>query len=62
MVQVGEDRFLPRAVQVAGNAPGGVALEGGLAQGERVVVQGALALQGEYERLAEGAAIGAGGV
>ncbi|MBS1766814.1 MAG: hypothetical protein JST05_05345 [Acidobacteria bacterium] len=61
-VQVGEGRFIPRSVQVDGETANGVALEGGLSRGDRVASQGALALEGEYARLAEGAEIGAGGV
>lgn len=61
-VAVGSGRFQPRAVEVAFPLDQAVALAGGLKQGEVVVVQGALTLQGEYARLAEGAAIGAGGV
>jgi len=61
-VQVGEDRFQRRSVTVAFPCEAGLVLDGGLAKGDRVVVKGALELQGEYGRLAEGAAIGAGGV
>ena len=61
-VEAGDGRFAPRVVQVAHETADGVALDGGLAKGDRVVVQGALALQGEYARLSEGAEIGAGGV
>lgn len=61
-VAVGPDRYSPRSVTVAFSAGPSVALAGGVRTGEAVVVQGALALQGEYARLAEGAAIGAGGV
>lgn len=61
-VSVAPGRFQPRTVEVAFPMAQSVALAGGLKQGEPVVVRGALALQGEYARLAEGAAIGAGGV
>lgn len=61
-VAVAPGRFAPRPVAVAFEAGPSVALAGGLRKGEAVVVQGALALQGEYSRLAEGTAIGAGGV
>jgi hypothetical protein len=61
-VQVEADRFQPRKVAVAFPATEGLVLEGGLAKGDRVVTQGALAVQGEYARVAEGAEIGAGGV
>ncbi|HEX9010079.1 MAG TPA: hypothetical protein VF804_06915, partial [Holophagaceae bacterium] len=61
-VAVARDRYAPRPVAVAFEAGPSVALAGGLRKGEAVVVQGALALQGEYARLAEGTAIGAGGV
>lgn len=61
-VAVGPGRFQPRAVAVAFPLAQAVALAGGLRKDEPVVVQGALALQGEYARLAEGSAIGAGGV
>lgn len=56
------DRFVPRPVAVAFETGPSVVLAGGLGRGERVVVQGTLALQGEYARLREGSAIGAGGV
>jgi len=61
-VQVGEGRFQPRPVTVAFPCEAGLVLERGLQKGDRVVVQGALELHGEFGRLSEGAAIGAGGV
>lgn len=61
-VQTGEDRFEPRRVEVAFPLQDGLVLSGELQKGERVVSQGALALQGEFARLAEGSEIGAGGV
>lgn len=61
-IQTGEGRFQPRSVTIAFPGEAGLVLGGGLAPGDRVVVKGALELQGEYGRLAEGAAIGAGGV
>ncbi|HTL97448.1 MAG TPA: hypothetical protein VL181_01465, partial [Holophagaceae bacterium] len=54
--------FEPRQVEVAFAMGDKIALASGLRKGERVVMQGALAMQGEYARLAEGAEIGAGGV
>lgn len=54
--------FQPRAIKVAFASGDGVVLASGLAKGDQVVLQGALALQGDYARLAEGAEIGAGGV
>ena len=61
-VQIGEGRFQPRSVTVAFPCAAGLVLEQGLQKGDRVVVQGALELHGEFGRLSEGAAIGAGGV
>lgn len=61
-VEVGPGRFEPRAVAVAFSLDESVALAGGLKKDEPVVLRGALALHGEYARLAEGTAIGAGGV
>ena len=61
-VEVGEGRFEPRAVEVAFTSGDGLVLGSGVAKGDRVVMQGALAVQGEYTRLATGAAIGVGGV
>ena len=61
-VQVGEGRFEPRAVDIAFTTEDGIVLRSGVAKGDRLVVQGALSVQGEFARLAEGAAIGAGGV
>ncbi|HEX9082612.1 MAG TPA: hypothetical protein VF768_10055 [Holophagaceae bacterium] len=61
-VQVGEGRFQPRSVTPAFPLGDSLVLSAGLKPGEAVVVNGALALEGEYARLAEGKAIGAGGV
>jgi len=61
-VDLGGGRFVPRVVEVAFPTELGLALVGGLTKGDRVVVQGVLALQGEFDRRAEGVAIGAGGV
>ncbi|HET8901994.1 MAG TPA: hypothetical protein VFM84_08670, partial [Holophagaceae bacterium] len=61
-VEAGDGRFQLREVEVAFASADGVVLAGGLKKDERVVVQGALAMQGEYARLSEGAEIGAGGV
>lgn len=61
-IQVGAGRFQRRTVQIAFPCEAGLALASGLAKGDRVVVRGALELQGEYGRLAEGGRIGAGGV
>lgn len=61
-IQVGDGLFEPREVTVAATGGGRTALAAGLSGGETVVRQGALGLQGEYARLAEGQAIGAGGV
>lgn len=61
-VEVGPGRFEPRTVAVAFTLDEAVALAGGLKKDEPVVLRGALALRGEYARVVEGAAIGAGGV
>ena len=61
-VETGKDRFEPRAVSIAFPSQDGIVLSSGVASGDRVVIQGGLSMQGEYARLAEGAAIGAGGV
>ncbi|HET6331284.1 MAG TPA: hypothetical protein VFF76_10910 [Holophagaceae bacterium] len=61
-VESGDGLFQPREVEVAFATGDDVVLAGGLKKNEQVVSQGALAMQGEYARLAEGAAIGAGGV
>lgn len=61
-VAVAQGRFMPRPVTVAFGTGPSVALAGGLRKGEAVVIQGALNLQGEYARVVEGSAIGAGGV
>ena len=60
-LQSAPGRFQRRPVTVAFTGGPDLVLEQGLAPGDPVVVQGALELQGEYARLAEGAAIGAGG-
>jgi hypothetical protein len=61
-VESGEGLFQLREVEVAFDAGDGIVLSGGLKKDEQVVAQGALAMQGEYARLTEGAEIGAGGV
>ncbi len=61
-VQTPGGLFQPRDVEVAFATGDELALAGGLGKGEQVVTQGALAMQGEYARLSEGAEIGAGGV
>lgn len=61
-VETGEGLFQPRDVAVAFATGDGLVLADGLGKGEQVVMQGALAMQGEYARLSEGAEIGAGGV
>ncbi len=61
-VESGEGLFQLREVEIAFDAEDGIVLATGLQKDEQVVSQGALALQGEYARLTEGAEIGAGGV
>jgi hypothetical protein len=61
-VETGSGFFEARDVEVAFATGAGLVIEHGLKQGEQVVSQGALAMQGEYARLVEGAEIGAGGV
>lgn len=61
-VEAGDGLFQLREVEVAFASGDDIVLASGLRKDERVVVQGALAMQGEYARLAEGAEIGAGGV
>ncbi len=61
-VETGAGLFQPREVEVAFASGDVVVLASGLTNGDQVVLQGALAMQGEYARLAEGAEIGAGGV
>jgi hypothetical protein len=61
-VAVGPRRYQPRNVTVAFSGARTATLASGLAKHEPVVVQGALNLQGEYARVVEGSAIGAGGV
>ncbi|HXC17142.1 MAG TPA: hypothetical protein VNV60_06850, partial [Holophagaceae bacterium] len=61
-VEAGDGLFQPREVDVAFASGDDLVLASGLKKGEQVVMQGALTMQGEYARLAEGAEIGAGGV
>lgn len=61
-VETGDGLFQPREVEVAFASGNDLVLAGGLKKDEQVVAQGALAMQGEYARLAEGAEIGAEGV
>ncbi len=61
-VAVGPRRYQPRNVTVAFSGTNTATLAAGLAKDEPVVIQGALNLQGEYARVVEGSAIGAGGV
>lgn len=61
-VESGNGLFQLREVEVAFDSGDDIVLAGGLKKDEQVVAQGALAMQGEYARLAEGAEIGAGGV
>lgn len=49
-VEASPDVFVPRTVQVAGRYGHEVRLGSGLTQGERIVVRGAMALQGELLR------------
>lgn len=61
-LQVGDGLFEPRKVAIDSTNGGRAVLADGLSGGETVVRTGAVGLQGEYARLAEGQAIGAGGV
>ncbi len=61
-VTVGPHRYQPRNVTVAFSGARTATLTASLAKDEPVVIQGALNLQGEYTRVVEGSAIGAGGV
>ena len=61
-VETGDGLFQLREVEVAFTSGDDLVIASGLKKDEQVVAQGALAMQGEYARLAEGAEIGAGGV
>jgi len=49
-VETGPNLYAPRAVDVAARLAGRVRIRSGLKPGERVVVQGVMALQGERLR------------
>ncbi len=60
-VEVAKGRFEPRTVEIAFAAGDSLVLASGVNEGDRVVRQGSLAVQGEYARLATGEVIGTGG-